>query len=453
MTLAAFGEALKRNQSLIRRLQWGVVAAYALLVGLPAFLDLPDRTQHLWNNLTLFAQFVFWGLWWPLVLIATMLMGRVWCGFFCPEGMLSEEASRKGKGFSPPGWMRWGGWPFAAFALTTIYGQMVSVYQYPKPALLILGGSTLAAILVGYFYGRHKRVWCRYLCPVNGVFGLLAKLSPVHFKVDEMAWTQSQSEHRPLPAFNCAPLVPVRHMQSAAACHMCGRCSGFRDAVALSWRSPLAEIVQVAGNKPKPWESVLILFGLLGVALAAFHWTGSAAFIGLKQGLADILVEQGWLWPLETTAPWWLLTDYPALNDTMTLLDGAALLVFILAISSAMGASLALLAWLSSLSCGQANAKARFHHLVQGLIPLAGVGVVLGLSALSVTILKGEGVSLPAVNEVRAVLLALASGMSLLLIWRIAGRYAQGLRRLAAVLPMLGAVLLGAAGWGSLFWG
>ena len=46
--------------------------------------------------------------------------------------------------------MRWGGWPFVAFVLTTVYGQMVSVYQYPQAALLVLGGSTVAAVAVGW---------------------------------------------------------------------------------------------------------------------------------------------------------------------------------------------------------------------------------------------------------------------------------------------------------------
>ena len=86
--------------------------------------------------------------------------------------------------------MRWSGWPFVVVAVTTVYGQMISVYHYPSSALLILGASTSGAIITGLLWGRNKRVWCRFLCPVNGVFGVLAKLAPLHFRVDNAAWNR-----------------------------------------------------------------------------------------------------------------------------------------------------------------------------------------------------------------------------------------------------------------------
>ena len=117
-----------------------MIAVYLVLVAVPAFLPLPDRSAHLWNNLTVFAQFAFWGIWWPFVLVSMVVVGRAWCGILCPEGALTEFASRWSLGRAVPRWITWGGWPFIAFAGTTVYGQMVSVYGYPKPALAILGG-------------------------------------------------------------------------------------------------------------------------------------------------------------------------------------------------------------------------------------------------------------------------------------------------------------------------
>ena len=276
---------------------------YLVLVAVPAFLPLPGRLAHIFDNLTLFAQFAFWGIWWPFVLLSMVLVGRAWCGLFCPEGTLTEAASRFGRGHAIPRWITWKGWPFVAFAMTTIYGQMVSVYQYPKPALLILGGSTFGAIVIGYLYGRNKRVWCRYLCPVNGVFGVLAKLAPVHFRVDQEAWAVSRrSGNAGVRMVNCAPLVAIKTMRGASECHMCGRCSGFRGAISLSPRSPNDEIVHIAGAAPKPWESLLIIFGLMGIAMGAFHWSVSPWYVALKQAVAGWLVDHGVLWPLSRAA-------------------------------------------------------------------------------------------------------------------------------------------------------
>src|SRR5690606_3117475 len=150
-------------------------------------------------------------------------------------------ASERGQGRSIPKWMRWGGWPFVAFALTTVYGQLVSVYQYPLAVLAVLGGSTMAAMVVGYLYGRNKRVWCKYLCPVNGVFNLLAKLAPWHFKVDEEAWRHPVIRIEPV---NCAPRCGRRLAAGAAL----RRPDGHRPRRAPPERQPLARDRQAMGR-------------------------------------------------------------------------------------------------------------------------------------------------------------------------------------------------------------
>ena len=287
-------------------------------------------------------------------------------------------------GRAVPRWITWGGWPFVAFVCTTIYGQMVSVYQYPKPALLILGGSTVAAVAVGLVYGRNKRVWCRYLCPVNGVFNLLAKLAPLHYRVDGELWRDSQRRHQPVPAIVCAPLVPIRTMKGAGTCHMCGRCSGMRDAVTLAVRPPNHEIVSVAANKSDPWHSALILFGLMGVAFAAFDWPTSPWFVAAKQAIAEVLVDNGVMWPLELSAPWWVATNYAERNDTLTLLDTGLIVGYITVVAALMGGLLSACLALANLALGRWSWP-RFHHLAQALIPMAGTGVFLGLSALTIS--------------------------------------------------------------------
>ena len=389
--LARLGLFLQRHQRGLQRVQWLIVLFYLALVVIPAFMPLPAENAHIWNNLRLLAQFLFWGLWWPGVMLATMLLGRVWCGLLCPEGTLTEWASRHGQGRPVPRWLKWSGWPVVAFISITVYGQLISVYEYPEAALLILGGSTVLALIVGYFYGRGKRIWCRHLCPANGVFGLLARLAPLHYRVDRQHWQQPQPANpagkRVIPV-NCAPLVDIRRMESAADCHACGRCAGHRDAVSLAARSPWQEILnphlKLTGS-----DALLLIFGLLGVASAAFQWSLNPDFVRVKMWLAGWLIDHDQFLLLQDNAPWWLLTHHPAASDVFTWLDGLMVLGYILG----MGALLGVLVWTPlRLAARLLNAmELPWTRLAMALIPLAGCSVVVGLSLLTSTQLRAEG--------------------------------------------------------------
>jgi len=414
--LQRFGNTMQRHNRLIVGIQWAVVAFYLVLVTVPAFLPLPGTGSSVLNNFTLLAQFMFWGIWWPFVIISMLAFGRVWCGVFCPEGTLTELASRYGLGRAVPRWLKWGGWPFVAFVVTTVYGQLVSVYEYPKAVLLVLGGSTVVAIAVGLIYGKGKRVWCRHLCPANGVFALLARLAPVHFRVDRDKWDVAASTH-PTPV-NCAPLIDMRRMKGGAQCHMCGRCSGHRDAVALIARAPGSEVADLKPAEANAWEARLLVFGVIGTAVGAFQWSSSPWFVEIKTQVATWLIERDSFALLQDNAPWWLLTHYPEANDVFTWLDGLGVLAYIGTTALILGGWITL--WLrlgGTLLPGSAKQNGRW--LAYALIPMGGLGVFLGLSALTVSLLKAEGIVMPWLPEARGVLLALAALWSIGLAWKM----------------------------------
>lgn len=440
--LAAVGDGMRRHRRTIMAIQWIVVAFYSVLVAVPAFLPLPPAGAHVYDNLTLLAQFLFWGIWWPFVMLSMMLMGRVWCGVFCPEGTLTEYVGRHGLGRTIPKWIRWSGWPFVAFALTTIYGQLVSVYDYPKATLLVLGGSTVAAVAVGFLYGGGKRVWCRYLCPANGVFRLLARLAPIHFHTDAQTWRTAPA--RTL-AIDCAPLVDVRHLSSMADCHACGRCSGHRGAVRLALRSPNHEVTS-SPNATRS-EALLLVYGVFGIALGAFQWTASPWFVALKQNVATWLVAHDHMVLLGDDAPWWLLTHYREANDVFTWLDGLLVLFYIGASAVLVGSWM--LAWLRTAAAILRSAQTLWR-LAYALIPLAGVSVFLGLSVLTTTILRAEGLTSTWITPARVTFLALGFVWSAVLAWRVihvserlswrsVGAWAASL---TATAPVIGAFLL-----------
>ncbi|PHV10967.1 hypothetical protein CSQ89_13390 [Chitinimonas sp. BJB300] len=440
---------MRRHRHWIIGLQWLVVMAYAVLLIGPALLPMPDETAHVFTHLTVFAQFAFWGIWWPFVLLSMILLGRAWCGLLCPEGALTEFASKWSLNRPIPRWLRWGGWPFVAFAGTTIYGQLISVYQYPKAVLVVLGGSTIAAIIMGLLYAREKRVWCRYMCPVNGVFGLLAKLAPVHFRADETAWRTSLGTRS--PAINCAPLLPLRTLDSASDCHNCGRCSGHRGAIQLEGRQPNSEILNQGKQNPSGWQSLLLIFGMIGLAMGAFEWSASPWLISAKQLIAEWLINHDILWPLNDNAPWWLLTHYPELNDSFSWLDGALLLGYMLGNMLVMGSIITSLLVLATWLLGAGRAV--FHHVALSLVPLAGSGLFVGLTATTVTLLKAEQVPLFWVSPSRAVLLTAATLWTLYLGWRICHQYGDSTtRRLLAWLCLAVTCTAIDLGWAMWFW-
>ncbi|MBO9126947.1 MULTISPECIES: 4Fe-4S binding protein [unclassified Rhizobium] len=448
--VSGLGDVLLRYQSGIRRMQWMMIAAYVALLVVPLALPLPGASDYIWNNLARFVQFVFWGVWWPFVILGTALVGRFWCGLLCPEGALSEFASERGAGRAIPSWMKWSGWPVVAFISTTIYGQLTSIYQCPKPAALLLGGSTLAAMVVGARYGKAKRVWCRFLCPVSGVFGTVSKVAPLHFRVEPDAWKRSSPAE--VAGVNCAPLIPIKTMQASSACHMCGRCSGHRGAIRLAWRKPAADIVFGSGRMAARWDTILIIPILLGLVPAALHWTASGAFQAMRTWLVERCVELGFMWPLSLRLPWWLLTNYPSVNDVMNVVDAVSLLAFV-ALGAFTSSVLFLLPLVAATTILRRTRKV-VHHLAQAMIPLATSSLFCGLLALTTSQLRSDGINLPGVDAARAALVVVAGLWSVGLFFRISSVYCRSLtRRIIATAPIAMAVAAFSATWLFIFLG
>lgn len=410
------GFAMQRHTRVIQMIQWSVVFVYMILLIVPVFMDFPPRQAHIFNNIALLAQFIFWGIWWPFVILSAVILGRTWCGVFCPEGSLSEWSSKKfGQNKTIPRWLKWRGWPAIAFVLTTLYGQLISVYDYAQAALLILGGSTVAAMLVGAFFGRGTRVWCRYLCPVSGVFNLLSRLAPVSFKTDQAKWAAYQGEHPKNP--RCPPMINIHQLHGVSSCHMCGRCAGFRDAVTLEPRLPNEEVVKYGAEKTSLWEMRLLLYGIIGVAIGAFTWN-NAWFAAKTNALSGWFIEHNILWPLNENAPWWIFTNYPTLRDQFSWLYGSCVTIFIL--GSGLTFGLFLSASLSLIQRMAGKTAAFKKHLAQAYLPVGAAGLFLGLTATSINLLqKHQHITFWWLSNLRACILGGAALWCLYLAFRI----------------------------------
>ena len=82
---------------------------------------------------------------------------------------------------------------------------------------------------------------------------------------------------------------------------------------------------------------MLIVFGMIGLAIGAFEWSATSAFVALRSAAAAFVVDHGPAWLLADNAPWWLLTNYPDAHDVFTWLDGLLIVAWIVGTAVVVG--------------------------------------------------------------------------------------------------------------------
>lgn len=333
------GDFLQQHQNIVRHVQWGCVFIYLFLLLSPFFVQLS-------------AVIVVRELWWPAVILATLLFGQFWCGLLCPDGTMTEFISSHGRAGKIPLGLRWFGWPLLAFSIIMLVEHLLGTHLSSMATLVLLGSSSLAAWATGYFLGRGKRIWCRYLCPVGGMFSMLARGAMFHYRVDRNVWDATP---RPLPRpVDCPQLLDVGRLRSNEKCNMCGRCSGHRNAVSLALRFPGQEIATLREEDANPRDAFAICFVLIGLCYGVAYERTS--FLGI-----------------------WLQGFYG--NGPLT---GLASIILT---AVALGGSVAALLWLAA-----AGHIRRAVLLAYGLIPVAGIGLFLSALEYAKVVLEQTGV-------------------------------------------------------------
>ncbi|MCL1886374.1 MAG: 4Fe-4S binding protein [Betaproteobacteria bacterium] len=382
-SVAHFGLIMRHHTKTIAFIQWSMVVLYLFLLLAPFIFPDPAETPFSWKDLQLLSVFIFWGFGWPLIILSTMIFGRIWCGIFCPDGTLTETISHHGQKRSIPRWIRWPGWPYLTLLSYTIAFCLSNATYNHLGTSILLGSLTLACALTGFLYGNGRRIWCMYLCPSNSIFIYLAKLSFFHFRVDPKKWDAYKN---PVEPIHCAPLINIKQMKSASACHACGRCSSHRDAVELAIRAPDREILSDVSKQTHTVEALTLFFGLTGICTAAF-----------------------------------LFTKYPFIYFYATENAVHTPLLFMFALVSGTGILLGLffwgMTWLSYKTISHATVS--WQQLSLGMIPLAGTGFFLGLTTSTLSFFQPAAWVMQSILLSQLALLAVAFLFSFWLGWRL----------------------------------
>lgn len=391
--LRAFGDFLGKRRDVVARLQWATAAIYVFLLFAPFAGFLSPHASELAARAARWEEALFWGVWWPGVILTSMIFGQIWCGLFCPDGAFTETASWYGLHKKPERWLDKASWPVLAFALLTVASELSDAHRSSVGTLAAVGGASLFAIAFGLVFGRGKRIWCRWLCPVASMFSLLARCAVLHFKVDRARW---DSAPRGSGAVDCPLLLDVRRLRSNEKCNMCARCSGHRSAVALRPRAPGSEIVTLRDDELRLSDALSVCFALVGLTFSAFHF-------------------RDWPWRSAIMSALGTSGDYEWVPAVLSI--GIGTLVF--------GGTLAVL-----LVIAARGSRTKAVRLAYAIIPLAGIGLFLGAGEHSLEILARDGFPSAAfLPWLRAIALAAGAIWSLLLgrsVFSGGGRLAWG---------------------------
>jgi len=440
------------------KLAWIHVAMFlgfmALMI-VPLFLPLPDDGATFYNNFPLFANFVIWGLWFPLVFVSVIFTGRSWCGLLCPLGACSEWANRIGLKRPVPAWVRWRGTPIVSFVVITVLAQTVDARGFPEGLAVVFGLTFVCAIALGLVYGRgrNKRAWCRHMCPIGLMLGVFSRIGAVQFAPKRPRSGGDAYTERGV----CPTMIDINRKTESRHCIECFRCVNpeARAGLKLLLRRPGREVAEIRHNNPNSAE-IWFLFLATGLSLGGFLWLILPQYEQLRQAVGAWAINNGWYW-IGTPGPWWLMSVHPAGREVFTWLDFFMITGFMLACAVALSAVLTALTAVSSWAAGRlgadGNLRSRLVELAYAYMPVAMISLVIGLGGKLFATLPTIGLSAAWVTGIQAALFGISVVWSLSLGRRLLG--IQGLagpRRWAAMAPTAGAIgLIALAWWPAIF--
>lgn len=352
---------------------------FLAIIVLPLFLPEPKENATIYNNFTKFANYAMWGLWFPLVFLSVIFTGRSWCGILCPMGAASEWANKKGFKLAIPKWVRWEGTPIVSFLIITILGQTTGVRDHPEAMAIIFGSTLLAAILLGFFFGRKKRAWCRHMCPIGLLLGVFSRLGAVEFS----AKNKREGGDKYTEKTVCPTMIDIKHKEESRHCIECFRCvvPKSRGGLFLRLRPPGEEIANIKKHNPNIYEVIFLFFGT-GTALGGFLWLVLPLYQNFRNTIGEWFINNDMYW-IGASGPLWLMAVYPERREVFNWLDFISIVSFMLLTTAFVAIVLSILTAIATKIALRFSANSGFRksfiELSYQYAPVAMVSLIIGL--------------------------------------------------------------------------
>jgi len=249
------------------------------------------------------ANLLVWCYWWPIIIIAAILFGRLWC-MVCPMELVAYLACRIGLRRKAPPFLKTGWLITIFYALILIVGiHTLAIHRIPQRMAFYLLMLLAAAMLIGLIY--EKRAFCSYVCPVGHLLGLYALISPLEWRADDLSVCKScktkdcfvKKNHYRLFGRSCTSNLYPATIKDNRECLLCTQCLKAcpNDNLRLSTRRPFADFVGATELKDAQTAFVLLVSGFVVYEILSEWPTSKNILTWVPNHICDALGITGWM--------------------------------------------------------------------------------------------------------------------------------------------------------------
>jgi ferredoxin-type protein NapH len=134
-----------------------------------------------------------------VMVFASVLLGRVFCGWICPVGLIQDLFSFMRLSLQVPRWsylIKYGllaggffslllsGWSFLQWftPLPLLTRGLIPIF---RPGLILQAGTAIFVLSILFTVVSDKRAWCRYICPTGAMLSVFSSFKQVEVGVDD----------------------------------------------------------------------------------------------------------------------------------------------------------------------------------------------------------------------------------------------------------------------------
>ncbi|HJV33629.1 sigma 54-interacting transcriptional regulator [Geomonas sp.] len=288
-------ERLAHSPTLHGKLRWVSVALFLALLLFLLWGPGEDNPANL----------AAWTLGWPALVMATFFFARGWCGI-CPLEAIGSLLGRSGDAVHRRGrrLRSWGAaFSFAGLIAILLLEQGVGMLARPRTTGVLLGGILAATVLGDLLLGR--RGWCKFLCPLGRVVGLVARISLLEMHSNHTVCLSRCRVEECVKEKGCPMGLHPSGLDGSDHCVLCMQClrNCPHRSMQLDLRHPSSGLL---GRTRHATGDALLCVTLVAVVLAL---KGVSLVVGVGGG-----VERAPLWGLhEYLVALAVLVGYPSL--------------------------------------------------------------------------------------------------------------------------------------------